>query len=306
MMPHLLTHATAIASAWRAEHRIRPVLRLVDVPAPVDVGSGLLVGRIASGTAVRLQPTAPAAARPAPDPLLGLAAGDAPVRLGAKDGHLLAVTGDGYGATSLLRTLGAQLAAAGVPVDILDVAYQHGWAHQIPHATVHGTPPAIATFLQQRADDIRGTAGAGPRRVVLVENDLAADVLNSLRTAEPAPGTGGTPVLPSSPLEDLIAVLAHGLPHGTQVVLACRQIPGPLRAAARDLFATRLLHAPATSTWTAVGVGRHRGALARRPGRYQLVREAAAPTAVQALHLTDQQAAVIAAFTTPTSARSPR
>ncbi|TLQ39265.1 hypothetical protein [Streptomyces marianii] len=223
------------------------------------------------------------AAQRSPHPLIGLGADDAPVHLTPDDGHALLTAPAGMGTTELLRTLGVQALAAGRQVDILDVSgCEHLWAQGREHVTYLDDPDQLHRHLMGLAHQARGRSRAGvpgPPRLLLVENDGTTEVLRH-HHADPRPN--------GVPLDALTAVLAHGRPVGMQVVLACRELPPPLRHL-RSLFTTRLVidpdgpgadstHAPPSSP------------AGFRPGLWQHI-NAAGRRLVQAARITEQDAA---------------
>ncbi|MEO3976778.1 hypothetical protein [Streptomyces sp. CAU 1734] len=188
------------------------------------------------------------AARLSEHPLIGLDAEGAAVHLTPSDGHVLAVAPPGTGTTELLRSLGAQALLAGQHLDILDVHHvEHAWARGLDRVTYVDDPDQLHRHLLGLAHQARGRAAKGqpgPRRLLLVENDGTTQVLLD-HQADPRPN--------GVALDALTAVLAHGRLAGIQVVLACREVPGPLNGLARDLFSTRLLTDPSDRTWRTAG-----------------------------------------------------
>ncbi|MFF4933341.1 hypothetical protein ACFY2H_31285 [Streptomyces griseofuscus] len=188
------------------------------------------------------------AARGSDHPLIGLAAGNQPVRLTPEDGHLLLVAPAGMGTSTVLRTLGAQHLATGGHLDILDVHLdQQAWARGLDRVAYLDTAEAIAVHLHGLAHQARRRAEAGrpgPRRLVLVEDCGTTDVLLHHHLDARPNGT---------PLDALTAVLAHGRLAGMQVALACQAIPPALAHITADLFTTRLLIAPDQDTWQRAG-----------------------------------------------------
>ncbi|NJP74824.1 hypothetical protein [Streptomyces sp. C1-2] len=186
-------------------------------------------------------------ARRSDHPLIGLAAGNQPVRLTPAGGHLLLVAPAGMGTSTVLRTLGAQHLAAGGHLDILDVHLgEHPWARGLERVSYLDTAETIAAHLRGLAHQAWRRAGAGrpgPQRLVLVEDSGATGALHHHLDARP----NGTP------LDALTAVLAHGRPAGMQVALACQAIPPALAHITADLFTTRLLIAPDEDTWQRAG-----------------------------------------------------
>ncbi|MFJ4700543.1 hypothetical protein ACIP5N_21810 [Streptomyces sp. NPDC088768] len=189
------------------------------------------------------------AARRSEHPLIGLGTEGNAVHLTPEDGHVLTVAPYGAGTTELLRTLGAQALAAGHHVDILDIHHvEHPWARDLEHVTYVDEPDQLHRHLLGLAHQARNRAlgrRPGPRRLLLVESDGTHAALLGPQ-ADPRPNGGA--------LEALTAVLAHGRPAGIQVVLACKELPGPLRHLTRDLFSTRLLNAPSPRTWSSAGL----------------------------------------------------
>ncbi|MEW1760383.1 hypothetical protein AB0393_28215 [Streptomyces cyaneofuscatus] len=182
-------------------------------------------------------------------PLIGLDAEGTAVHLTPADGHVLTVAPPGMGTTQLLRSLGAQALAAGRHLDILDVHHiSHDWARGLDRVTYVDEPDQLHRHLLGLAHQARGRAAKdqpGPRRLLLVENDGTTQVLLD-HQADPRPN--------GVALDALTAVLAHGRLAGIQVVLACRELPGPLNGLARDLFSTRLLIEPSERTWRIAGL----------------------------------------------------
>ncbi|MFJ3176617.1 hypothetical protein ACIPJK_38560 [Streptomyces roseus] len=189
------------------------------------------------------------AARLSEHPLIGLDAEGGAVHLTPADGHVLAVAPPGMGTTELLRSIGAQALAAGQHLDILDVHHVgHDWARGLDRVTYVDDPDQLHRHLIGLAHQARGRAAKGhpgPRRLLLVENDGTTQVLLD-HQADPRPN--------GVALDALTAVLAHGRLAGIQVVLACRELPGPLNGLARDLFSTRLLIEPNDRTWRIAGL----------------------------------------------------
>ncbi|WP_446047466.1 hypothetical protein [Streptomyces olivaceus] len=234
------------------------------------------------------------AARGSEHPLIGLAAGNQPVRLTPEDGHLLLVAPAGMGTSTVLRTLGAQHLAAGGHLDVLDVhLVQQAWARGLERVSYLDTAEAIAAHLRGLAHQTRRRAEAGrpgPRRLVLVEGCGTTDALLLPLDARP----NGTS------LDALTAVLAHGRLAGMQVVMACQAIPPALAHVAADLFTTRLLIAPDEDTWQrAGGPADTRPALGNiRPGLWHHC-TAAGARQVRAARLDEDAAAAWAASPAP-------
>ncbi|MYZ37842.1 hypothetical protein GT002_22725, partial [Streptomyces sp. SID4917] len=168
-------------------------------------------------------------ARRSEHPLIGLTAGNRPVRLTPRDGHLLLVAPAGMGTSTVLRTLGAQHLAAGGHLDILDVHLgEHPWARGLERVSYLDTAETITAHLHGLAHQARRRAEAGrpgPWRLVLVEDCGTTDVLLHHHLDARPNGT---------PLDALTAVLAHGRLAGMQVALACQAIPPPLAHIAAD------------------------------------------------------------------------
>lgn len=180
-------------------------------------------------------------------PLLGLREDGTPLRLGPERGHTLVVGGSGMGASTLLRSLGAQFAHRGVRVDILDVAFEHPWAHQVDAVTCYQDSEAIHTYLfdlAARTGQSPAVLEPGPvRQVVLIESEPTAGELLRFRSH---PGPGGVA------LDALVRVLAAGRIHGIQVVMVCHDVPAPV-GHIRDLFSTHLLATLAPRAWHQAG-----------------------------------------------------
>ncbi|WUQ32970.1 hypothetical protein OG764_38975 (plasmid) [Streptomyces sp. NBC_00239] len=237
-----------------------------------------------------------AAARLSEHPLIGVDAEGAAVRLTPRDGHVLAVAPPGMGTTELLRSLGAQALAAGQQVDILDVHHHaHTWARGLEHVTYVDEPDQLHRHLIGLAHQARGRAEKGqlgPRRLLLVENDGTTQVLLD-HQADPRPN--------GVALDALTAVLAHGRLAGIQVVLACRELPGPLSGLARDLFSTRLLIEPSERTWLRAGLsGRIRPrSTGFHPGLWHHLTRDGSHRLVQAARISDDATAADFARRTP-------
>jgi hypothetical protein len=186
-------------------------------------------------------------------PLIGLDAEGTGVHLTPRDGHVLAVAPPGMGTTVLLRTLGVQALAAGQHLDILDVHHvAHAWARGLDRVTYVDDPDQLHRHLMGLAHQARNRAAKGqpgPRRLLLVENDGTTSTLLD-HQADPRPN--------GVALDALTAVLAHGRVAGIQVVVACRDLPGPLMHLTRDLFSTRLLIEPSERTWISAGLSSQR------------------------------------------------
>ncbi|MEY9839512.1 hypothetical protein [Streptacidiphilus sp. EB103A] len=236
---------------------------------------------------------------PSTDPLIGLAAGNQPVHLTPAHGHTLVVMPSGYGASSLLQNVAAQLAATGVRVDILDFQNEQGWAHGVDGITHWSEPLVIHAFLQDLAEQVRkqptAPAPAARTRVLIVETAVAHDLPRFRR----GPGYA------AAPLDALVAILAHGRPHGLHVIMSAYGVPQPLRAPARHLLTTRILANPDMGTWAALAAPGE-----RRPtdnsdhvGRARLLGPNAARTELQLLYLTGQQALDLATGNHPTTTR---
>ncbi|OEV13739.1 hypothetical protein [Streptomyces nanshensis] len=206
------------------------------------------------------------------DPVIGLAAGDEPVRLTPADGHTLALVPPGMGATTLLRTLGAQLARHGVHVDLFDTVGEHRWATGLPHLTRYDDPEEMHHQLYHLAHAAQSSQAdrRDRRHAVLIEERALAEMDAFHHT--PWPGARG--------MDALITLLAHGRPHGFQVVLACPHVPPSLTPQASLLVTTQLLGEPPS----------HRDL---RPGRMRLVSPRRV-TAVQVLHLSEPEATHLA------------
>lgn len=232
------------------------------------------------------------AARSGEHPLIGLAAGNRPVRLAPADGHLLLVAAAGTGTSTVLRTLGAQHLAAGGHLDILDVHHlrQHPWARGLERVTYLDSAGAIGVHLHGLAHQARRRAAAGvpgPRRLVLVEDRCTTAVLLDHHLDARPNGTF---------LDALTAVLAHGRLAGMQVVLACQAVPPPLAHIAADLFTTRLLTDPDEATWQRAGAtpATYPTSGNSRPGLWHHL-TAAGARQIRAAHLDDADAAAWAA-----------
>ncbi|MFF9785677.1 hypothetical protein [Streptomyces nigrescens] len=227
-----------------------------------------------------------AAAAAADGPLIGLAAGDKAVSLGPAAGHTLAVAWPGMGSTTLLRSLGAQFAARGLRIDILDTQHQHTWAHDLDQVTVFEDADRIHRHLYRLADEVRDGTAAGPR-VVLIESTPTTDELLKFRY-HPRPGGLG--------LDALTTVLAGGQLVGIRVVMACRDVPEPFGHVVRDLFTTRLLAHPTPRTWHLAGRLPSQPlplSSAGLPGRLHQI-TATGTTALQAAYLSDGDARTLA------------
>ncbi|WP_217225949.1 ATP-binding protein [Streptomyces anulatus] len=227
------------------------------------------------------------AARSSEHPLIGLAAGNQPLRLAPQDGHLLLVAPPGLGTSTVLRALGAQHLAAGGHLDILDThIVGQAWARRLDRVRYLDEPQAIAVHLHGLAHQARRRAEAGrpgPARLVLVESLTPEVLLDHHLDARP----NGTP------MDALTALLAHGRQAGTQVVLACRhEIPPPLRHIAADLFTTRLLIEPSADTWLQAGgtAATHPQHEDPHPGRWHHL-NAAGSRELRAAHLDEADAA---------------
>ncbi|MFK0142546.1 hypothetical protein [Streptomyces murinus] len=241
------------------------------------------------------------AARRAPHPLLGLAAGNRPVHLASEDGHLLLVAPPGMGSSTVLRSLGAQHLAAEGHLDVLDAGLvQQAWARGLDRVAYLDTAETIAGHLRGLAHQARRRAEAGrpgPPRLVLVESGGTTEVLLGHHLGVRPNGTS---------LDALTAVLAHGRQAGMQVAMACRAVPPPLAHISADLFTTRLLTSPDPATWRRAG-----GKLADRPltvGRPGLWHHlnAAGARQVRAARLAETDAAAWAARPFPSrSGRQP-
>lgn len=235
------------------------------------------------------------ATRRSDHPLLGLAAGNQPVRLTPQDGHLLLVAPPGLGTSTVLRTLGAQHLAAGGHLDILD-AHLAGqpWARGLDRVSYLDEQQAIAAYLHGLAHQARRRAEAGrpgPHRLLLVESLTTEILLDHHLDARP----NGTS------MDALIAVLAHGRQAGMRVVLACHKaIPPPLRHIAADLFTTRLLIEPAADTWRQAGgtADTHPQPDASHPGRWHHL-SAAGGRQLRAARLNEADAAAWATRPSP-------
>lgn len=235
-----------------------------------------------------------------PGPLIGLTAATEPVYLAPDAGHTLVLTTAGGGTSVLLRTLAAQWAATGTSVDLIDDAFQHTWAHAAQRITLHHTADAIHARLNYLADIVRRPPPASPpaRHAVVIDNGPDPELLETFRE-HPAPG--------ATSLDALTTILAHGRPHGIQVVLARYELPPALTMTARDLFTTRLLGHASANAWRQAGAAGRRPRRPAGPGRMHILRPGTAPTPVQVIHLTEQQAAALAATPNPNDpGRSPR
>ncbi|MEV7156981.1 hypothetical protein AB0N77_20515 [Streptomyces misionensis] len=241
------------------------------------------------------------AARRAPHPLLGLAAGNRPVHLAPEDGHLLLVAPPGMGSSTVLRSLGAQHLAAGGHLDILDAHHvQQAWARDLDRVAYLDTAETIAAHLHGLAHQARRRAEAGrpgPPRLVLVESGGTGEVLLGHHLDARPNGT---------PLDALTAVLAHGRQAGMQVAMACRRaVPLPLAHISADLFTTRLLISPDPVTWLcAGGKPADRPPIGGGPGLWHHL-NAAGARQVRAARLTESDAAVWAARPFPSRSGRP-
>lgn len=255
-------------------------------PGPVSAPNPLADVHLTSGAGR-------AAARLSEHPLIGLDAEGAGVHLTPGDGHVLAVAPAGMGTTVLFSTLGVQALAAGQHLDILDVHHRaHAWARGLDRVTYVDDPDQLHRHLLGLAHQARNRAAQGrpgPRRLLLVENDGTTSALLD----HPDPRRNGVA------LDALTTVLAHGRLAGIQVVLACRDLPGPLNHLTRDLFSTRLLIEPSERTWISAGLnGRRRPpSTGYRPGLWHHLTRAGEHRLVRAAHISQDDAAAFASRT---------
>ncbi|WP_372412594.1 hypothetical protein [Streptomyces luteireticuli] len=217
-------------------------------------------------------------------PVLGFGVGDLPVLLTPEHGHVLLAGGAGHGCTVALRGLVAQYLRRGVEVDLLDLHFEHTWAHHLPGMTRVEHPDALARHLAALAEQVRSGPG-GRQRVLMIESAATAEA-----------------VCTGAAAEALTTLLAHGRTAGVRVVMACHDVPRNLPGRARDRFTTRLLAHPSDTTWR-WATGGEPPPTARSdggPGRMHLVsRTGAAPAEVQVLYLTQAQARAFARGTDP-------
>jgi hypothetical protein len=222
--------------------------------------------------------------------LVGVARDDEPVVLDEKAGHLLAVAAPGTGASSLLRTVGAQFAAAGYRLDVLDATGgEQSWAHGLEAVTYLDAPDAIHHHLFDLAAQVRDAVerqqSLAPR-VVLVESYPTTNSLTQLRRT-PEPGGYAA--------DALAQVLAHARVAGVRVLMACRHLPPNFGHVARDLFTTRLLASADPRSWYLAGPADQRVPDPGDcdPGGWQLITRAGLKP-VRAAYLTDTDAARLA------------
>ncbi|MFG2211994.1 hypothetical protein [Streptomyces sp. NPDC048638] len=219
-------------------------------------------------------------------PLIGLDDDGAGVHLTPGDGHVITVAPPGMGSTVLLTTLGVQALAAGWHLDILDVQHiAHSWARGLERVTYVDDPDQLHRHLMGLAHQARNRAAScqpGPRRLVLVENDGTTSALLD-HQADPRPN--------GVALDALTTVLAHGRQAGIQVVLACRELPGPLRHLTRDFFSTRLLIQPSERTWISAGrPGPRPPSDGWRPGLWHHIAADGTQRSVQAARISEHDA----------------
>jgi hypothetical protein len=218
-------------------------------------------------------------------PVIGVADDGQPVLVDA--GHVLALAWPGYGASSLLRLVGAQFAAAGVRVDVIDASgAEHRWCEGLKDVHVVSESAQVHRHLFALAEDLEtATTGKNLRHVVLVESEPTTTVLQQYQR-EPVPG--------GFALDAVVRILARGQLHGVRVVMACRTVPSALAHLTRDLFGTVLTAVPAPDTRHLAGPHQELFEGELRPGLWQYPQDDRLRL-VQTPYLSEREAAELAA-----------
>ncbi|MFF4179440.1 hypothetical protein [Streptomyces sp. NPDC001750] len=219
------------------------------------------------------------------------------VDLDAEGPHVLVCTGTGGGATTILRTLTAQLLHHGSHALVLDLKRaSHRWASGVPGVTycrdiadIHDALVGLRAELQYRLGlfDQHGDIDDLPRLTVVFE--VADNTLSQLARHWDTIREKGDPK--KSPAVDALEYALLAGPQARIHVLATSQLATGILGEVREHFATKVLGRVTTRTWEHLAPQIHPTPEPNtQPGRVHVVQGwDVHPT--QALLLTDDEAA---------------
>lgn len=238
-------------------------------------------------------------ALPASLALIGLTTDGKPVcvDLDAEGPHVLVCTGTGGGATTVLRTLTAQLLHHGSHALVLDLKrISHTWARGLPAVTycreiaeIHAALVGLRAELQHRLDLINqhGDVDDLPRLTVVLE--AADNTLHQLARYWDTVREKGDPT--TSPAIDALEYVLYAGPQTRIHILASTQSANGVLGEGRENFSTKVLGRVTTHTFERLAPEAHPAPEPNtQPGRVHVVQGGNThPT--QVLLVTDAEAA---------------